>query len=102
MIRWYWAAAAVICAGLGFWTAPTYWAAACWFVGGMCWESFLQGVRAARRVRADQAIKEADKMGEAWRRANECNCDARGGHPHEPDCVWWDRRDLKEARKRGE
>lgn len=95
MIRWYWAAAAVICTGMGFYAAPSYWAAACWFLGGMCWESFLQGVRAVRRqrlsIKADKAVKDARALAEAWKRANVCNCDAHGGHPHEPDCVWWNR-----------
>jgi hypothetical protein len=46
MNRWGWAAAAVIFIGLGFYLAKTHaeWSSACWFVAGMCWEYFLQGV----------------------------------------------------------
>jgi hypothetical protein len=106
---WYWAVVSVGCMVLGAYLAPPAygdWAALCWLAAGGGWVLFLQGVDAARRrrvaLKADQVIKEAQALAEAWKRENECNCGAYGGHPHEPDCVWWNRRDLKEARRRGE
>lgn len=44
---------------------------------------------------ADRRLRKAERA-----RAAECDCHAPGGYPHEPDCIWWNRGDLKEARAR--
>lgn len=98
MIWGWWAVMSVGHMVLGAYVARlTYWdwAALCWFVAGWFWCLFLQAIDAARRrrraMKADQAMKEAQALGESWKRANVCNCAAPAGYPHEPDCVWWDR-----------
>lgn len=82
---------AVVC------TAPMGW----WTYSGV----FMAGMLTERAIRvwvvtwrAERRFREAEECRHA--QLAECNCGSIDGHPHEPDCIWWDRRDLKEQRIR--
>lgn len=110
--------------------AGSAWAAGCWFGAGMCFEEFLSVARTTARAhrRLDNAARvramsagcplgatthyEMSKRREGCPGCNDeaqkakkeallvCDCGTIDGRPHEPDCVWWNKQDLRTARER--
>lgn len=83
------ALAAVWMLAVAVWTqvVQPWWAIPVWFMAGMFVERTWHRVRVIRN--AERRLREAEARQQLA--ASGCTCHARGGHPHDPDCVWWDR-----------
>lgn len=62
----------------------------CTFAAGMSAERFLRSLFVL--YRAHVVMKRAIERANAQR--SECDCGSINGHPHEPDCVWWSKRNA--------
>lgn len=71
------------------------WAPLAWIVAGMLIERAFHMWRVTWR--AERRLREAEE-----RRVLallECNCGTINGHPHDPDCVWYDRQKEQRAKE---
>lgn len=78
---------AVLLLGVALLARVTFWTWVCVFAAGVMAQRAFHVWWVMRN--AERRLREAEERQQAA--LAECNCGTINGHPHEPDCCWWDR-----------